>query len=62
MGKFSQACIPTQFSEFGHTGTGAARPSPREHGRRSVEDRDKAEAFAKTYANISCQVPNKLQD
>ena len=32
------------------------------HGRRATEDREKAEAFAKTYANVSRQVRNMLQD
>ena len=33
-----------------------------DHGRRAVEDRDKAEAFARTYANVSRQVRIKLVD
>ena len=33
-----------------------------DHGRRAVDDRDKAEVFVKTYANVSRQVRNKLQD
>ena len=33
-----------------------------DHGRRAVEDRDKAEAFAGTYANVSRQVRIKLVD
>ena len=33
-----------------------------DHGRRAVEDRDKAEAFAKTYASVSRQVRDKFQD
>ena len=33
-----------------------------DHGRRAVEDRDKAEAFARTYANVSRQARIKLVD
>ena len=33
-----------------------------DHGRRAVEDRAKAAAFAKQYASVSRQVRNKLQD
>ncbi|KAF0303168.1 RNA-directed DNA polymerase from mobile element jockey [Amphibalanus amphitrite] len=33
-----------------------------DHGRRAVEDRTKAAAFAKQYASVSRQVRNKLQD
>ena len=33
-----------------------------DHGRRAVEDRDKAEAFNRTYASVSRQVRAKFQD
>ena len=33
-----------------------------DHGRRAVEDRDKAESFAKTYASVSRQVRDKFQN
>ena len=57
----AESTIHKMIQKTEETGQCRAGQALGDRGRRAVEDQEKAEAFARTYANVRQQI-NKLQD